>query len=68
MTNHSLVNASRNTHAKITILALAVSVVFVALVSATGVTKPGAIAQVSGPAIKASTLMNVATSERTLVR
>jgi hypothetical protein len=56
--NHSLINASGNTHAKIALLAVAASFVFMAVVSATGVTKSDARAY--GPVVKATTTTTVA--------
>jgi hypothetical protein len=56
--NHSLISASRNTHAKIAFLAVAASIVFMAVVSASGVTKSDA--RVHGPVVKAITSTTVA--------
>jgi hypothetical protein len=67
MDNHSLINASRNTHAKIGLLAVAASLVFVVVVSASGLTKMDS-ARTYGPVVKASTLINVAISDKTMVR
>ena len=58
--NHSLISASGNTHAKIAGLALAVSMVFVAIVSATSVTRDSSSARVHGPVVKATTTTTVA--------
>ena len=67
--NHSLITASGNTHAKIALLAVAVSVVFVAVVSASGITKSDGIgARAHGPVVKATTTMSVAKSDSLLVR
>lgn len=66
MTNHSLINASANTHAKTAFLAIAASMVFMAVVSASGVTKSDARA--SGPAVKTTATMSVAASGTALVR
>jgi hypothetical protein len=67
--NHSLITASGNTHAKIALLAIAVSVVFVAVVSASGITKSdGMGARAYGPVVKATTTMSVAKSDSLLVR
>ena len=68
MNNHSLVSASRNTHAKIAFLAVAVSVVFMAVVSASSITRYDSGARTHGPVVKATTLTNVAKSEGALVR
>ena len=67
MTNHSLIAASGKTHAKIGFVALAVSAIFVAMVSASGATKSDAT-RVAAPVVKASTLMKVANTDRGLVR
>jgi hypothetical protein len=56
--NHSLISASGNTHAKIAFLAVAASIVFMAVVSASGVTKSDA--RVHGPVVKATTTTTVA--------
>lgn len=56
--NHSLINASGNTHAKIALLAVAATVVFMAVVSASGVTR--ADARSYGPVVKATTTTTVA--------
>jgi hypothetical protein len=56
--NHSLISASGNTHAKIALLAVAASIVFMAVVSASGVTKSDARAH--GPVVKATTTTTVA--------
>jgi hypothetical protein len=58
MNNHSLITASGSTHAKIGLVAVAVSVVLMAVVSATGVTKSDA--RTYGPVVKATTTINVA--------
>jgi hypothetical protein len=68
MNNHSLISASRNTHAKIALLAVAVSVVFMAVVSASSITRQDSGARVHGPVVKATTLTNVAKSDGALVR
>ena len=52
--NHSLISASGNTHAKIAALAVAVSLAFMAVVSASGVTRSDG-ATVHGPIVKATT-------------
>ncbi len=66
MTNHSLINASGRTHVKIAFLALAVSAVFVAAISA-GIAKPEA-AGTRVAVVKASTIMKVAVTDRSVVR
>jgi hypothetical protein len=67
--NHSLINASRNTHAKIAVMAVAVSFVFLAVVSASGVTRSdGFGSRAHGPVVKATTTVNVAKGDAALVR
>lgn len=66
MNNHSLISASRNTHAKIAFLAVAVSVVFVAVVSATGVTREST--RITGPIVKATTSTTIANTGASQVR
>ena len=65
MENHSLIKASRRTHGKIVLLAVAVSMIFVAAVSAFGVTKPDTGARAHGPIVKAKTTLSVAGRETT---
>jgi hypothetical protein len=65
--NHSLISASGNTHAKIAALAVAASVVFVAVLSAGGVTRSDS-APVHGPTVKATTTTMMATSAAPAVR
>jgi hypothetical protein len=60
MENHSLIKASRSTHGKIVLLAVAVSLVFVATVSAFSVIKPDAGARTAGPIIKARSTVTIA--------
>jgi hypothetical protein len=67
--NHSLTTASGKTHAKITLLAVAVSLVFVAVVAASGVTRTdGMASRTYGPVVKATTTMTIATSNGSQVR
>ena len=66
--NHSLIQASGNTHLKIAGLAVAVSMVFVAMVSAQGGSRADASAHAYGPVVKAQTLTNVAKTGSSLVR
>ena len=67
--NHSLINASRNTHAKMALLAVAVSFVFLAVVSASGVTRSdGFGARTHGPVVKATTTVDVAKGGTAVVR
>ena len=65
--NHSLISASGNTHAKIAALAVAVSLVFMAVVSASGVTKSDG-AHAYGPIVKATTTTAIAGSNQSAVR
>ena len=58
--NHSLIKASRSTHGKIVVLGLAVSMIFVAAVSAFSIAKPDAGARAHGPVVKAKTTVSVA--------
>lgn len=60
MENHSLIKASRGTHGKIVVLALAISWVFFAFVAASVVTTPDASVRVHGPVVKAKTTVSVA--------
>jgi hypothetical protein len=62
MENHSLIKASRGTHGKIVVLAVAVSMVFVAVVAAFGVVKPDA-GRTAGPIVKAKTTVSIARGE-----
>jgi len=67
MDNHSLINASGNTHAKIALLGIAVSLVFMAVVSASSITRTDS-ARAYGPVVKATTTSTVARSDSLLVR
>ena len=60
MNNHSLISASGNTHAKIAALGIAVSLVFVAVISASSMTRTDSSARTYGPVVKATTTTNVA--------
>jgi hypothetical protein len=59
MNNHSLISASGNTHAKIAALGLAVSLLFVAVISASGVTRSDSTRSY-GPVVKATSATTVA--------
>ena len=63
MENHSLIKASRSTHGKIVLLAVVVSMIFVAAVSAFSVTKSDTGARAHGPIVKAKTPVSVAQGE-----
>lgn len=65
MTNHFLTSANGTTHAKIAFLALAISAVFMAMISASGTTRG---ARTAGTLIKAGVAMNIAANDRSLVR
>jgi hypothetical protein len=67
MTDHSIVSASRGTHLKVAFLAVAASIVFVALLSASKVDTARSGMQSAG-VVKASTTMNVAASGARVVR
>ena len=62
MNNHSLISASRNTHAKIAGLGIAVSLVFVAMISASSITRSESGGRNYGPIVKATTTTTVAGS------
>ena len=67
--NHSLTQANGSTHAKIGLLAVAASLVFVAVVSAATVSRsdaPGARSY--GPVVKATTTVTVAKTGASVVR
>jgi hypothetical protein len=66
--NHSLISANGNTHIKIAALAIAASLVFVAVVSASATTRTDTAAHAYGPVVKATTLTNVAKTGATVVR
>jgi hypothetical protein len=66
--NHSLINANGNTHIKIAALAIAASLVFVAVVSASATTRTDSTARAFGPVVKATTLTNVAKTSQSVVR
>jgi hypothetical protein len=70
MTNHSIVSASRGTHLKIAFIAVVASFVFVGLMSASSSnnTASTGTAYASGPAIKATTIKALATSDTYAVR
>ena len=66
--NHSLISANSNTHIKIAGLAIAASLVFVAVVSASATSRTETTAHAYGPVVKATTLTNVAKSGASVVR
>ena len=63
MENHSLIKANRSTHGKIALLAVAVSMIFVAVVAAFDVTRPDAGARTAGPIVKAKATVSIARRE-----
>ena len=67
MKNHSLIDADGNTHVKIAAVALVVSVVFMVVVSVSGVARWESVA-VHGPVVKATTTSTVAGSGLSTVR
>jgi hypothetical protein len=66
--NHSLISASGNTHLKIAGLAIAASLVFVAVVSAAGGTRPASSAHAYSPVVKATAVTSVAKTGGSMVR
>jgi hypothetical protein len=66
--NHSLISANGNTHIKIAALAIAASLVFVAVVSASATTRTDTPVHAYGPVVKATTLTNVAKTGASVVR
>ena len=67
--NHSLTQANGSTHAKIGLLAVAASLVFVAVVSAATVSRSDApSARAYGPVVKATTSVTVAKTGASVVR
>jgi hypothetical protein len=68
MDNHSLISANGRTHAKIALLGVAVSLVFVAVVSASGISRSDSGARAYGPMVKATTTSTVAKGDSLPVR
>jgi hypothetical protein len=66
--NHSLISANGHTHVKIALLAVAVSMVFMAVVSASTGTRSDAGAHAYGPVVKATTSTSIAKTGGALVR
>ena len=66
--NHSLISANGNTHIKIAALAIAASLVFVAVVAASATSRTDTTAHAYGPVVKATTLTNVAQTGAAVVR
>jgi hypothetical protein len=67
MKNHSLIDADSNTHVKIAAVALVASVVFMAVVSLSGVARWENVA-VHGPVVKATTSTTIAGGGLSTVR
>jgi uncharacterized protein (DUF983 family) len=67
MKNHSLIDADGNTHVKIAAVALVVSVVFMVVVSVSGVARWESVA-VHGPVVKATTTTTIAGGGLSTVR
>ena len=67
MDNHSLIDADGTTHVKIAAVALVVSVVFMVVVSVSGLARWDSMV-VHGPVVKATTTTTMATSGASAVR
>jgi len=67
MDNHSLIDADGNTHLKIAAVALVASVVFMVVVSASGLARWDSVL-VHGPVVKATTATAIAGSGQSAVR
>jgi hypothetical protein len=67
MKNHSLIDADGNTHIKIAAVALVASVVFMVVVSVSGVARWESVA-VHGPIVKATTSTTIAGGGQSAVR
>jgi hypothetical protein len=67
MKNHNLIDADGNTHVKIAAVALVASVVFMAVVSLSGVARWENVA-VHGPVVKATTSTTIAGGGLSTVR
>jgi uncharacterized protein (DUF983 family) len=67
MKNHSLIDADSNTHVKIAAVALVASVVFMVVVSVSGVARWESVA-IHGPIVKATTTTTMATTGAAAVR
>ena len=61
MNNHSLIDADSNTHVKIAAVALVATVVFMVVVSLSGLPRWESMA-VHGPVVKATTTTTIATN------
>ena len=67
MKNHSLIDADSNTHLKIVAVALVATVVFMVVVSASGLARWDSML-VHGPVVKAKTTTTIAGSSTSAVR
>jgi hypothetical protein len=67
MKNHSLIDADSNTHVKIAAVALVASVVFMVVVSVSGVARWEGVAE-HGPIVKATTSTTIAGGGLSTVR
>ena len=67
MKNHSLIDADSNTHVKIAAVALVASVVFMVVVSVSGVARWEGVAE-HGPVVKATTSTTIAGGGLSTVR
>jgi hypothetical protein len=67
MKNHSLIDADSNTHVKIAAVALVASVVFMVVVSVSGVARWESVAA-HGPIVKATTTTTIAGGGLSTVR
>jgi uncharacterized protein (DUF983 family) len=67
MNNHSLIDADSNTHVKIAAVALVATVVFMVVVSLSGLPRWESMA-VHGPVVKATTTTTIATTGASAVR
>ena len=67
MKNHSLIDADSNTHVKIAAVALVATVVFIVVVSLSGLPRWESMA-VHGPVVKATTTTTIATTGVSAVR
>jgi hypothetical protein len=65
--NHSLIEADGNTHVKIAAVALVATVVFMVVVSLSGLPRWDSLA-VHGPVVKATTTTTIAGSGKSAVR
>ena len=67
MKNHSLIDADGNTHVKIAAIAFVASIMFMVVVSVSGVARWESVA-VHGPIVKATTTTTIAGSGLSTVR